>query len=243
MAAGAIRCVDVKRDPKTPPLVAIVNVAEDVQAGAGALRCGTKLLATDIPTRLGPVEHEMGRAVGNQDIDVRRNQVPLLAELRATLEVEGHVKEPWLPGRTPKGHAPNLDAAVQEIVTTGKDLRTQVWVRLQTSVVVSGDHHLVPVRKAAEELPERSRFGSLALAAEVARTDQHVTIGDADLPVQAVCITEKDQTHEWPIGSASRRFSLHRTNDARDNCEPTRWRRQLLVTALTQVRELGMNLF
>ena len=164
LVAGAIRCVDVKCSPKAPPPMALVNVPEDVKPRARALRCGTKLLATDILARLGPVEHEMGPAMGDQDIDLRRNQVPLLAKLRAAFEVEGHVGEPWLPGRAPKGHAPDLDAAVQEIVTTCEYLRTQSWVRLQTSVVVSRDHHLVPVRQPAEELPERSRFGSLAVA-------------------------------------------------------------------------------
>ena len=119
----------------------------------------------------------MGRAMGDQDIDVRRNQVPLLAKLCAALEIEGHVEEPWLPGRAPKGHSPDLDAAVQEIVATGEYLRTQAWVRLQTSVVVSGDHHLVPMRQAAEEFPEQFRLDSLALAAEIARMDQHVTVG------------------------------------------------------------------
>ena len=43
--------------------------------------------------------------------------------------------------------------------------------------VVSRDYRLVPVRQAAEERPEPSRLGSVALAAEVARVDQHVTIG------------------------------------------------------------------
>ena len=124
----------------------------------------------------------MGRAMGDQDIDVRRYQVPLLAKLCAALEVEGHVKEPWLPGRAPIGHSPNLDAAVQEIVATGKSLWTQTQVRLQTSVVVSRDRHLVPVRQAAEEFPERSRFGSLALAAEVARMDQHVAVLGVPVP-------------------------------------------------------------
>ena len=56
-------------------------------------------------------------------------------------------------------------------------------------------YHLVPKRQAAEELPERSRFGNLALAAVVARMDQHVTAGNADLPVQAVSVAEKNQTH------------------------------------------------
>ena len=196
MAASAIRCVDVKRAPKAPPPMALVNVSEDVKPRACASCRGKELLAADILARCGPVEHAMGRAMGDQDIDVRRNQVPLLAKLCAALEVEGHVKEPWLPGRAPKGHSPDLDAAVQEIVATGEYLRTQPWVRLQTSVVVSRDHHLVLVRQAAEELPEQFRLDSLALAAEIARMDQHVTVGDADLPVQAVGVTEKNQTHE-----------------------------------------------
>ena len=49
--------------------------------------------------------------------------------------------------------------------------------------MVSHDHQPVPARKAAEEFPERSRFDSLALAAEVDRVGENVTIGDADLPV------------------------------------------------------------
>ena len=53
--------------------------------------------------------------------------------------------------------------------------------------MVSHDCHPVPVRKAAEDLPERSRFGSFALAAEVDRVGENVTIGDADLPMYAVC--------------------------------------------------------
>ena len=86
-AAGAIRCVDVKRSPNAPPSIALVNVPEDVKSRTRALRCGTKPPATDILARLGPVEHEMGRAMGDQDIGVRRNQVPLLAKLCAALEV------------------------------------------------------------------------------------------------------------------------------------------------------------
>ena len=77
----------------------LVNVPEDVKARARAPRCSTELLATDILALLGPVEHEMGRAVGDQDIDVRRNQVPFRAKLCTALEVEGYVEEPWLPGR------------------------------------------------------------------------------------------------------------------------------------------------
>ena len=184
--------------------MALANVPEDVKPRTRALRCGTQLFATDILARLGPVEHEMGRAVGDQDIDVCRNEVPPLAQLCAALAVEGHVKEPWLPGRAPEGHSLDLDAAVQEIVTTGEYLGTQAWICLQTSVMVSGDHHLVRVRQAAEELSERSRFGSLALAAKVARMDQHVTVGDADLPVQAVGVAEKNQTQ----GQVSARGSV-----------------------------------
>ena len=171
MAAGAIRCVDVKRAPKAPPAVALVNVPEDVKPRAYAPCRGKELLAAAIFALRAPVEHAMGRAMGDQDIDVRRNQVPLLAKLCAALEVEGHVEEPGLPGRAPEGHTPDLDAAVQEIVAAGEYLRIQTWVHLQTSVVVSRDRHLVPVRQAPEELPEQSRFGSLALAAEVARMD------------------------------------------------------------------------
>ena len=62
--------------------------------------------------------------------------------------------------------------------------------------MVCRDYRLVPERQAAEELPERSRFDSLALAAEVARMDQHVTVGDAHLPVQAVGVAEKNQAHQ-----------------------------------------------
>ena len=51
-------------------------------------------------------------------------------------------------------------------------------------------------RQAAEELLERSRFGSLAPASEVARMDQHATVGNADLPVQTVDVAEKNQTLE-----------------------------------------------
>ena len=194
MAAGAIRCVDVKRAPKAPPPMALANVPEDVKPRTRAPCRGTELFAADILARLGPVEHEMGRAVGDQDIDVRRNQAPLVAKLCAALQVEGHVKEPWLLGRAPEGHSSDLDAAVQEIVATCENLRTQIGIRLQTSVVVSGDHHLVPMRQAVEELSERSRFDSLALAAEIARMDQHVTDGDVHLPVQAVGVAEKNQT-------------------------------------------------
>ena len=64
------------------------------------------------------------------------------------------------------------------------------------AVIVSGDRHLVPVRQAAGEFSERSRFDSLALAAEVPCMDQHATVGIADLPMQAVGVTEKNQTRE-----------------------------------------------
>ena len=47
---------------------------EDVKPRARALRCGTQLLAADALARCGPVEHAMGRAMGDQDIDLRRNQ-------------------------------------------------------------------------------------------------------------------------------------------------------------------------
>ena len=75
---------------------------------------------------------------------MRRNQVPLLAKLCAALQIEGHVEEPELPGRAPEGHSLDLDAAVQEIVTTGEYFGTQTGVRLKTSVMASRDHHLVP---------------------------------------------------------------------------------------------------
>ena len=68
--------------------MAMMNVPEDVKPRARAPRCGTKLLAADILARLGPVEHESGRAVGDQDIDVRRYQVPLLAKLCAALKID-----------------------------------------------------------------------------------------------------------------------------------------------------------
>ena len=122
----------MKRSPNAPPPVAMVNVAVDMKSRARALRCVTQLLAADILARLGPVEHELGRAVGNQDIDVRRYQVSLLAKLCAALQVEGHVEEPWLPGRAPEGHSPDLDAAVQEIVATGEYLGTQASVACET---------------------------------------------------------------------------------------------------------------
>ena len=65
--ADAIRCVDV-RGPKAPPPTAPVNVPEDANPRAPALCWGAKLLAADILARLGPVEHEVGRAAGDQDI-------------------------------------------------------------------------------------------------------------------------------------------------------------------------------
>ena len=78
--------------------------------------------------------------------------------------------------------------------------------------MVSRDNRLVPVRQAAEELPERSRFDSLALAAKVARMDRHVTVGDADLPMQAVGVAEKNQTQE----QVSSRESVSRRIDCTD---------------------------
>ena len=101
MAAGAIRGVDVKCSPKEPPPMALVNVPEGVKPRARAPCRGKQLLAADALARLGPVEHATGRAMGDQPIDVRRHNVPLLAELCAAFEVEGQVKEPWLPGRAP----------------------------------------------------------------------------------------------------------------------------------------------
>ena len=88
-------------------------------------------------------------------------------------------------------------------MTTGKYLRTQTGVRLQASVVVSGDHHLVPVWQFAEELPEHSRFDSLARVAEVARMDQHVTVGDTQFPVQAVGVSTA--AGSTPLQSEARR--------------------------------------
>ena len=79
--------------------MALVNVPEGVKPRARAPCRGKQLLAADALARLGPVEHATGRAMGDQDIDVRRHNVPLLAELCAAFEVEGQVKEPWLPGR------------------------------------------------------------------------------------------------------------------------------------------------
>ena len=88
MAAGAIRCVDVERSPEAPPPMAPANVPEDVKPRAHAPCHSKELLAADIPAPRAPVEHAMGRAMGDQDIDVRRNQVPPLAKLCAALEVE-----------------------------------------------------------------------------------------------------------------------------------------------------------
>ena len=55
----------------------LVNVTEDVKPQARAPCRGTEFLVTDILARPGPVEHEMRRAVGDQDIDVRRSRQPL----------------------------------------------------------------------------------------------------------------------------------------------------------------------
>ena len=76
--------------------MSLVNVPEDVKPRAGAPRCGAQLLAADILTPRALVERAVGRAMGDQDIDVRRNQVPLLAKLCTAFEVEGHVEEPRL---------------------------------------------------------------------------------------------------------------------------------------------------
>ena len=63
--------------------MAMVNVPKDMKSRARALCRVPQLLAADVLARLGPVEHELGRAVSDQNIDARRYQVPLLAKLRA----------------------------------------------------------------------------------------------------------------------------------------------------------------
>ena len=83
MAAGAIRCVDAERSPEAPPPKAPANVPEDVKSRARTPCRGEELLAADILAPRAPVEHAMGRAMGHQDIDVCRYQVPLLAKLCA----------------------------------------------------------------------------------------------------------------------------------------------------------------
>ena len=65
--------------------MAMVNVPKDMKSWARALCRVPQLLAADVLARLGPVEHELRRAVGDQHIDVRRYQVPLLMKLCAAL--------------------------------------------------------------------------------------------------------------------------------------------------------------
>ena len=103
MAAGAIRGVDVKCSPKAPPPMALVNVPEGVKPRARAPCRGKQLLAADALARLGPVEHAMGRAMGDQDIDGRRHNVPLLANsaprsrLKAMSKNDRCQGEPYAP--------------------------------------------------------------------------------------------------------------------------------------------------
>ncbi len=47
--------------------MAMVNVADDMEPRARALRRVPQLLAADVLVRLGPVEHELGRAVGDAE--------------------------------------------------------------------------------------------------------------------------------------------------------------------------------
>lgn len=207
---GANRRVDEQRVHVLRPAVPAVDVTEGVDFRSRPLDSLHKLLAPDVlaaEMRGDLVVYPHRGAVCDQDVQPLGDQVPLLPDGLATVEVESPVHERGLPRAAVYPQPLDGCGAVLKVDDLGLALvadqplvenRQRVHLALlEHPVVVARDENLVLVRKGAEPHPERGDFDQTPDVGAVAAVDQDVAVRDRrkHLVVQPMRVGNENYPH------------------------------------------------
>lgn len=146
--------------------------------------------------------------MGDQDVRVDGDQIPPLPQHPAPRQVEGPIAEGRLPGGAPHLRPSDLAARVLQV---GYDAHVGVQelpghhrVALEEPVVVARHQDPEAMRLGGEPVQEVLHLMAEPLASGVPGVDQHVAVGDLQLPVPVVGVADADDFHgkpEWSVKS------------------------------------------
>lgn len=154
--------------------------------------------------RHGRIQDPKGRAMGDQDVRVEGNLIPLLSKQGAPRQVEGPEHECRLPGRTPDPEAIDYTTRVLEVGDAWMVVQQghcEVWFALKQPIVIAGDQDLVGMGKCFHPGEPGRDFTNIAATCSIPGVDEQVPVGHLDLPVLIVGVADADDFH-------SRRFSI-----------------------------------
>ena len=81
--------------------------------------------------------------MGDEDVGVAWNQIPLGFDLRPAIQVEGKVTELGLPGTAVKLEAMDSCAGIAQVSAIGEDGGTGLRVMLKTEIMIASDDNFV----------------------------------------------------------------------------------------------------
>ena len=154
--------------------------------------------AADIFSREDPVEKAMRRSVRDQDLRVRRNQIPVRLDFGPALAIERPVIEPRLDRAAPKFAPADRGATVVEI-----DDRRRMGLEerdgggrfsLEKKVVVTGDQNLVFVWLGFQPLEKFCHLLGRSPVRAIARMDEDVAGRERDAGVTAMGVGNTNDT-------------------------------------------------
>ena len=178
-----------------------MDVPEDVEEGANRSKPVQQLEAAHVAGRLaspgrGQIPVPVGRSVGDDDIGIVGDRLPLPADRRAAVPHEVPVQESRRVGRAEETEAFNLDGLVDEEpdAVGGKDFAKSRLVVLHGTVVIPRRDDLVPVRQGTHPGGEIADFPGSATSAEVPGMDENVTVRNGVLHggVHPVGVADRD---------------------------------------------------
>lgn len=177
--------------------VALVDVPGRADFYAQILHPFQQIAATDGPL-VGHhfVQNAVGRAMHEQNIGVRRNQIPVPPDVRAALAIERPIKKPGLDGASPNADARDFGGGIFEVNhVRGQQGAENFGVSLGQEIVVAGNQNLVRVRLRGEPIEESLHFFKAAPARKIARVQQHIARRHGHLRVLVVGIGDENQSH------------------------------------------------
>lgn len=130
--------------PGRLPAVAAMDVPEDVQPGFGAEQGGEQILtALMLAQDVVFVQSAIGRLMGDEDIGVLGNPVPMVTDFHQTLAGEGPVSTHRVDGRAPELQSFEGDSGVLQIGRFSEVRPGQLGLAVEEQIVIAGDDELV----------------------------------------------------------------------------------------------------
>ncbi len=174
--------------------VRFVNVTKDVQLGPDSPHRQCQLFTANPQSAHRRIQDSVWWSMRQHDVHPGGNLGPDLSQRLTSIQVKRPVEKAWLP-RTPIDADSVLFARLILQVRTVLNQAARGWILFKQKVVIARDDDLVAMRQSGQPGIEVDDLGAAAAASKIPRTDEQISVGNRELSVQPVGVTDTNYTH------------------------------------------------